>query len=304
MTKKWPGRCDLTFLMLLVTLGAFALAAFGQQVSSDKAGRTDKNYAPTTMVKEVDLGLGTGVIFDRYYKRIHGPAVVRISGPWLRRYVSYQPYGLPADMPAGTAERFGVTTGRYAELWFDSIQEFAGKEERTGFGPPPGDKSEGLVPPSQYANLLLPALPTEEYVDKEPDPDQTAILRWVTVIRYPDNVSVEEGDKWFLEVHAKEAAQQPGLLRFESTRCLARPTNMHPMMGANGVVIPDPVSKWIRVNEYWYHDFAAWRKAVLDSPPRYTKPPWGGEYPFVIMESAFIDYQPDIDFLKGNYQIP
>jgi hypothetical protein len=67
---------------------------------------------------------------------------------------------------------------------------------------------------------------------------------------------------------------------------------------------PGGVTSWVRVNEYWYKDLAAWRKAVIESPPEYTAPPWGGEYPFVEMASTFIGYKPDIDFLKGDYIVP
>jgi hypothetical protein len=61
---------------------------------------------------------------------------------------------------------------------------------------------------------------------------------------------------------------------------------------------------WVRVNEYWYKDFDAWRKAVLDSPPKYTAPSWGGQYPYVEMISTFLPYMHDVDFLKGGYVVP
>jgi hypothetical protein len=67
--------------------------------------------------------------------------------------------------------------------------------------------------------------------------------------------------------------------------------------------IPKKTSRtsWIRVCEYWYRDFDAWRKAVLESPPEYTPPPWKGEYPFVDMASTFVPYEHDIDLLKKTY---
>jgi hypothetical protein len=62
--------------------------------------------------------------------------------------------------------------------------------------------------------------------------------------------------------------------------------------------------EWVRVNEYWYEDMDAWREAVLESPPDYTVPSWGGEYPFVEMISTFLPYRHDVDFLKGGYVVP
>jgi hypothetical protein len=122
------------------------------------------------MIKEMDIGLFTDapshIEATRYYLRYHAPEIVRLSGPWLRRYETYQAY----DPPKEAIERFGAVAGRYSELW--------------------------------------------------------------------------------------------------------------------------------------YRDFAAWRKAVMELPPKYTQPSWGGQCPFVIMTSTFLDVDPDYDFLKGGYTIP
>ena len=115
-------------------------------------------------------------------------------------------------------------------------------------------------------------------------------------------VTLEDAEKWYLEVHSQETLQQPGLLRYVSFR------SVHETGTANEGPPTEEASaeaiRWIRVNELWYENFAAWRKAVIESPPRYTPPPWGGEYPFLDMVSNFIDLKPDVDFLKGDYIIP
>jgi hypothetical protein len=66
---------------------------------------------------------------------------------------------------------------------------------------------------------------------------------------------------------------------------------------------PGTPSKWVRINEYWYENFAAWRKAVIESPPKYTLPSWGGKYPFVEIERTFVPYVHYVDFLKGGYAV-
>jgi hypothetical protein len=161
---------------------------------------------------------------------------------------------------------------------------------------------------------MLPALPTEEFYDPDPNPAQTPVIRWITAIRYPDGVSEEEGEEWFLNVHAKETLKQPGLLKFVSYKTLERGGMMPkmpegagmPQMPEGAMSMPGEMPKgggmtsWVRVNEYWYTDFDAWRKAVIESPPEYTAPSWGGEYPFVEMGSTFIKYLPDVDFLRDN----
>ena len=82
---------------------------------------------------------------------------------------------------------------------------------------------------------------------------------------------MEEGEKWYLEVHSHEAKEQPGLLRYVSHRVLENPP----------IVTP-----WHLVTEMWYEDFDAWRKAVIDSPPKHTPPSWRKEEPFPDMIST------------------
>jgi len=265
-----------------------------------------------TMVKEVAMGVFTNAPnqaeLDRYYLRYHGPEVVKFSGPWLRRYQLW----LPFDPPKEAVERFGAVRGRYAELWFGSEEEYL---DRPAHGPMSKAtfKSAG---PNMQTVVMVPAKPTEEFYDPDPNPEETTILRWVQIIRYPDGVSVEDGEKWFIQVHAQETLKQPGLLKFVSHRVLTEiDEKMNQLMqkamkaspsggGLPGMSDMPKRQSWVRVNEYWYKDFDAWRKAVLESPPAYTAPAWGGKYPFVQMVSSFLPYMHDVDFLKGGYIVP
>jgi hypothetical protein len=285
--------------------------------------------AGAQMIKEVVFGLfldaPNEVEADRYYMQYHAPETIRISGPWIRHYVMFRPY----DPPAEAVERFGAVKGRYAELWFANVEEYRSRPSHGAWSLPSWekDKTRRMPKGAQYATLL-PALPTEEFYDPDPNPGQIPVIRWVTAIRYPEGVSEEEGEEWFLNVHAKETLKQPGLLKFVSYKSAegggmgkmpegAMPPEMpegampRMMEGAAGGPEGMPEGppggmrkSWVRVNEYWYTDFDAWRKAVIESPPEYTAPPWGGEYPFVEMGSTFIKYMPDVDFLKGGYIVP
>jgi hypothetical protein len=269
------------------------------------------------MIKEVVLGLFTDapsqVEADRFYLGYHAPEVVRGSGPWLRRYESY----MFLDPPADAVERFGATKGRYAELWYDSLDAYHSRPQHLPFSIPSWEPKSSKIPKGGKYAVLVPALPTEEFHDPDPNPNETPILRWVTVMKYPEGVSQEEGEKWFLNVYAKEALKQPGLLKFVSYHCIstktaatgalpATPTNSENSNSEQRRVPPmdRQGGGWVRLNEYWYKDLAAWRMAVIESPPSYTPPPWGGKYPFVVMGSTFIGYYPDVDFLKGGYKIP
>ncbi len=275
--------------------------------------------AGATMVKEIAMGVFTNAPsqaeLDRYYLGKHGPEVVQFSGAWLRRYQLWLPY----EPPKEAVERFNAVKGRYAELWFASEEEYL---DRPAHGPMSKATFKGVGENKQTV-VMVTAKPTEEFYDPDPMPGETPLFRWVQIIRYPEGVSDEEGEKWFLEVHAKEALKQPGLLKFISYRTLTDASEkMNELMskymsipslnagagtGAPGGAAPSGMPKtkaWIRVNEYWYKDVDAWRKAVLESPPKYTAPPWGGTYPFVEMISTFLPYMHDVDFLKGGFIVP
>ena len=260
------------------------------------------------MIKEVAIGVGTEApseeMNDWFYMRYHGPDIKRNTGPWMTRYWVWIPY----DPPEEAVELFGAVKGRSAELWYRE-EDYIERPDLKGATGPPWWK-EGQHNEGQKTVVMVPANPTEEFYDSDPHPEKTTILRWVTIIAYPKGVSAEEGEKWFLETHAKEAVKQPGLLKFVSHRVWENPEesggNMPtgergmPPGGMEMAQMPETPS-WIRVCEYWYKDFDAWRKAVLESPPKYTVPPWGGEYPFVDIASTFLPYYHEIDLLNNTY---
>ncbi len=257
------------------------------------------------MVKEIAFGVmengPSEAAIEKEYLTNHGPQITALSGDWLVKYRLWLPY----EPPEEAVKNFGAVRGRYAELWYGSKGKYLsrpgmniGKPKATQ--PPPGadGKKGSPVPweetrPERRVVALVPAYPTETFLDNASEWDNATAIRWITAIRYPENVSVGDGEKWFLNVYSKEALKQPGLIKFVSYRVLDKLTNTG----------PEDTRKWIRINEYWYESFAAWRKAVIESPPSYTKPSWGGTYPFVEMESTFIPYVHYVDFLKGGYAI-
>ncbi len=255
------------------------------------------------MIKEIVIGYlsqaPNPVLADRYYLRSHGPDVVRMSGPWLRRYESYKAYNPPPE----AIERFGARAGRYTELWFNNTEEYKNRPKLIVSSPPPWERNPGSTVGGQ-ALLAIPVLPTEEFVVQQIDPEKTTIMRWCCAIRYPNGVLKEDGENWYIHIHAPELARQPGLLGFYSYKGIEGDF-MPPMVGTPKNLPAGPVGgSWVRYSELWYEDIDAWRKAVIEAPIQYTPPPWGGEFPFVEMISNFTDFKPDVDFLKGNYIIP
>lgn len=229
---------------------------------------------------------GNEVQFYRWYYRFHSKECVRFFGPWLTRYEHYRGYDAPPE-----AEKYGVISGGMTELWYRSVEDFieADPLNRPYTMPerPPGEQQP--TPAVQSAVTMVPAMPTEDFLGKEPTPEEVPIMRWYQALKYPDGVSVEDGEKWYLEVHSQEAKEQPGLLRYVSHRTI------------ENCPFPTP---WHRVNELWYQDIDAWRKAVIGSPPKYTPPPWRKQEPFVDIVSVFVGYKPTVDYLKDNPLIP
>jgi hypothetical protein len=277
------------------------------------------------MVKEIAFGVMENgpneAAIEKEYLVNHGPQIASMSGAWMYKYRLWLPY----EPPDEAVKKFGAVRGRYAELWYSSREKYL---SRPGGGPPDGQQPGGMpggqppggpgggrqgmmgppdtdgrrggspVPweetrPEKRVVALVPGTPTKTFLDSVGEWDKATAIRWMTAIRYPEGLSVEDGEKWFLNVHAKEAVNQPGLIKFVSYRVIDELTNL----------APGETRKWVRINEYWYENFAAWRKAVIASPPKYTKPSWGGEYPFVEMQSTFIPYMHYVDFLKGGYVI-
>jgi chalcone isomerase len=155
----------------------------------------------------------------------------------------------------------------------------------------------------------IPGEPTDDFLGAGLRYNETTILRWLMFYKYPEGVPVEEGEKWFLDVHAKEVMKQPGLIRYFSSRTLTMEGPLPTPPPGTRPFYPNPSplfgAKWHRVSEQWYEDSKGWRKAVIESPPKYTKPKWAkyDKYPFfepnVDFVSTFILEWPTDDFIKN-----
>jgi len=227
---------------------------------------------------------------DRYYFRYHSKEVMRVYSPWQRRYAIFRTYEPPEE-----AVKFNASTGRgwYVEIWFESLEAYAEADKMPkAYTPPPGKGGfRGGI-----AITVVPAVPSEVFIGPGPTPEERPIMRWIRAFKYPDGVSLEDGDKWYLNTHSQELKKQTGLLRYTSHLVAGNPPGKVPWLW------PQPY--WHRLSEFWYEDFSAWRKAVIESPPRLTPPPWGSNEPFVEMASVFVALKPTIDFIRDDPMIP
>ncbi len=240
-------------------------------------------------------------LMERWLLKDHVPETISMNGPILDRYTSYR--AVPA--PEG-AETLGYYNWRMTEhFWREApFDPKAPLDQRTGFsevwpdgytdilGLPKGEARSGkwggtptgLHPP---IFIFVTRKPTEDFHGAGLKMSEGTVLRWVTAIKYPEGVSREEGDDWYINVHAPEVCKQPGLKRFFSFRQTGPAT-----------------TPFVRVSELWYENADAWANAVLRNPPEYTRPAWANHHRFPYLEpytdfvSTFILEAPSNDFLR------
>ena len=83
-------------------------------------------------------------------------------------------------------------------------------------------------------------------------------VRWLFMLKYPDGVSIDQGDAWFKEVFAPEVCANPEVNRLISSRQLDDPR----------------INPFHRITEVWFDDSEGWRKAFVEKAGQYTKPFW------------------------------
>lgn len=221
---------------------------------------------------------------DRWYYRTHSQEGLERGGPWIRRYWTYRSFNVGPEADIYTVARYRLT-----ELWYDSIA--SRNEALPHFGtltPPPQSWSD---PRYKFHNgiIHIPAAADDRFVDSMPPAREQPYVRWMMLLKYPDDVPVADGEQWYREVHAKELSATPGLLRFVSYR------NLDPLSDTN---------PWVRMSELWFDGYDVWRKAFVESPVSFTAPEWNATFPYVDNLCTFVGDQPDIDWLRTKIRLP
>lgn len=226
-----------------------------------------------------DIPMSDIAAMERWYYREHAAEIVGRYGPWLTRHESYMPVQIPE-----IAREYGFLNWRVTEGWWREIPE-PGPKGTLAFSAPP-------VWP-RVATCFVPAQPTEDFMGSNIQPHEKNILRWYMLIKYPEGISREEGDEWYLNIHAKEVMQQPKLFRFFSYQVIKENIQL-PGTWAKGMTPPGDsiLSGWDRLTELWYETINDWETSVIQSPPNYTRPTWAthNAYPF---------FEPQIDLVSS-----
>jgi hypothetical protein len=190
---------------------------------------------------------------ERWFYRYHIPEVLR-SRPLS--YLSYR-----AVPPPPGAEDYGLFNYKIHE----NVHAPEGETKLAHLSMTPE------VVPLRVIMVNVPVAPTEDFLGSDLALDDKTILRWITVFRYPEGVSVEKGDNWYINVHAPHVMRQPGLTRFFSYRVL--PSAVPVRKGASKFLHPgsEVSSNWHRVSEMWFENSNGWvglLQAGLGDPRR------------------------------------
>ncbi|QCX34419.1 acetyl-CoA hydrolase [Caloramator sp. E03] len=112
--------------------------------------------------------------------------------------------------------------------------------------------------------------------------------RWLIVFKYPECITREEGDDWFINVLAPQIAELKEVNRFVSSAVLKEPQT----------------SPFHRVAEIWFDDSKAWHRAIVENKHKFTKPGWAqyGQFPFMEPYKDFVGIflldRPESDHLQ------
>lgn len=120
------------------------------------------------------------------------------------------------------------------------------------------------------------------------------MIRWVFFLKYPEGVSFEEGERWYLGTHTQEAKTLRGLRRYVTWR--TEPAKKAPVWST-----VERLNQFDRVTELWFDDWESWHEAAIVNPPKYTPAPYGDRG--FLFEALLVDEQPDENFL-GEAGIP
>lgn len=237
-------------------------------------------------------------MMDRWLYKDHAMETINQVGPILTRYATYR--SVP---PPEGAEAFGYYNWRMTEHWWtespfrkgvmghgSALSEVWPKDYADALGIPKGEQQRGKKWGTKSpAFIFVPYRPSQDFKGGGLTINDGYIIRWVTVFKYPEGVTCDQGDDWYINVHAPEVAKQPGLKRFFSF---------------NAVDPTSRVGPFQRVSELWYENHSAWRQNVIESPPKYTAPEWAeyDNYPFLEPDKDFISTflleRPECDFLR------
>ena len=116
------------------------------------------------------------------------------------------------------------------------------------------------------------------------------MIRWLYLIKYPEGVPVDQGERWYLGTHTQEAKEmaEHGLARYRTWKALEAP------FGA-GSKSRDELNTYKRMTELAFPDWDSFKAALIDNPREYTGASYGRPFEY---QTIFVGDEPEYDLLK------
>lgn len=123
------------------------------------------------------------------------------------------------------------------------------------------------------------------------------MIRWLYLFKYPDGVSKEDGERWYLGTHSQEAKRmaEHGMTAYKTWNGQKTPYR-------DPYQTIEQLNQWDRVTELCFPDFEAFKTATTDHAVTYTPPPYG--WPGFNAHTIFLSDEPQYDFLHEVPKIP
>jgi hypothetical protein len=228
---------------------------------------------------------------ERWYLGTHTQEAKRLLG--LRRYVSWRALKATVAPPWTTVERLN-RWDRVTELAWDSWEAwYEGAVAKVPHYTPAPYGPRGF----HAETIFIGETPDDDFLGASPalgslSPSESdRLVRWLFTLRYPESISKEEGEAWYLGTHTQEAKHMHGIRRYVSWRAQAPPPGIEVRAG-----------RWDRLTELAFGDMDAWEEGAVTKMPSWTPPPYG--YPGFLSETVFIGEQPEYDFLRQVPSVP
>lgn len=229
---------------------------------------------------------------ERWYLGTHTQEAKHLHG--LRRYRSWPATKAGVAPPWTTVERLN-RWDRVTELAFDGWSAWHNAAVKA-----PPDYTPAPYGPRGFEmeTIFLADDPTDDFLGDSAattdlSPNQKGrLVRWLFILRYPERVTKEQGEDWYLGTHTQEAKRMRGLRRYVSWKAQPPPADL--------ATIVRP--RWDRLTELAFTDWPAWEDGAVARMPAWTPPPYGE--PGFFSETIFIREEPEYDFLRELPSIP
>ncbi|AXU48271.1 alpha-glucosidase, family 31 of glycosyl hydrolase [Clostridioides difficile] len=232
-------------------------------------------------------------LMDWLYRH-HIPDSISTFGPYCTKYAFYQAYPTPNE-----GERFGVRKMQLTEHYWlvdEHMPEMANRimteympmdvlrwqgcipdveNKRVHENAESGDAGRAVggdngCPPFIFA--FVPINWEEDFRGKGRTVQDGPNYRWQFMIKYPDGISKEEGEKWFYDEVVPYFTNCCYVNRFVSSK----------------IMINYGATAFDRVSELWFEGEEEWYKAVVEETKSFIKKPeWAQEEEFPYLKPQF-----------------